>query len=117
MRYTPEEYALIGEKAEVVNAAFRNTASYNNINIESELKHISIPTLIIQGEQDYVVGTGHARLIYKALSGLSETTKNCISCRESGIALPLKAPALYLIFCRHFFKGKLCIHNDHIAWR
>jgi len=75
MRYTPEEYALVGEKAEVVNAAFRNTPSYNNINIESELKHISTPTLVIQGEQDYVVGVGHAELIYHALSGLSSHTK------------------------------------------
>lgn len=75
MRYTPEEYALIGEKAEVVNAAFRNTPSYNNINIEPELKHISTPTLIIQGEQDYVVGVGHAELIYNALSGLSSNKK------------------------------------------
>jgi len=75
MRYTPEEYALIGEKAEVVNAAFRNTPSYNNINIEPELQHIRTPTLIIQGEQDYVVGTAHARLIYNALSGLPEDKK------------------------------------------
>jgi len=75
MRYTPEEYALIGAKAEVVNATFRNTPSYNNINIESELKHISTPTLIIQGARDYVVGTEHAELIYKALSGLPEHKK------------------------------------------
>ena len=75
MRYTPEEYAHIGEKAEIVNAAFRNTPSYNNINIEPELKQIITPTVIIQGEQDYVVGTGHAKLIYNALSGLPESKK------------------------------------------
>lgn len=75
MRYTPEEYAQIGEKAEKVNTAFRNTPSYNNINIEEDLKNIKTPTLVVQGEQDYVVGVEHARLIYDALSGLDAQQK------------------------------------------
>ncbi len=75
MKYSKDEYAQIGEKAEIVNAAFRNTPSYNNINIEPDLKTIKTPTIIIQGEQDYVVGTGHAELIYKALTGLSDEEK------------------------------------------
>ncbi|MDT8432129.1 MAG: alpha/beta hydrolase [Bacteroidales bacterium] len=75
MRYTPEEYAQIGDKAEMVNASFRNTPSYNNINIEAELKNIQAPTLVVQGEKDHVVGVGHARLIYDALTGLDEQQK------------------------------------------
>jgi pimeloyl-ACP methyl ester carboxylesterase len=75
MRYTPEEYAQIGEKAERVNAAFRNTPYYNNINIEDELKNIQAPTLVVQGEKDHVVGVGHARLIFDALTGLEPQEK------------------------------------------
>jgi pimeloyl-ACP methyl ester carboxylesterase len=75
MKYSKGEFAQIGEKAEIVNTAFRNTSSYNNINIEAELKTIKIPTIVIQGEHDYVVGKEHAELIYNALSGLSEKDK------------------------------------------
>nr|WP_319512048.1 alpha/beta hydrolase [uncultured Draconibacterium sp.] len=75
MKYTAEEYAVIGEKAEIVNSAFRNTPSYNNINIEPDLKQIKIPTVVIQGEHDYVVGTEHAELIYNALTGLPKIKK------------------------------------------
>lgn len=75
MKYSEEEYAEVGEKAEIVNTVFRNTPSYNNINIESELKQIKTPTIVIQGEQDYVVGTGHAELIYNALTNLSKDKK------------------------------------------
>ena len=75
MKYSKDEYTQIGEKAEIVNTAFRNTPSYNNINIEPELKTIKIPTIVIQGEHDYVVGTEHAEHIYNALSGLSEKDK------------------------------------------
>jgi pimeloyl-ACP methyl ester carboxylesterase len=75
MRYTPEEYAQIGDKAEMVNAAFRNTPSYNNINIEDDLKNIHAPTLVVQGEEDHVVGVGHAQLIYDALTGLDPQEK------------------------------------------
>jgi pimeloyl-ACP methyl ester carboxylesterase len=75
MKYSKDEYVQIGEKAEIVNTAFRNTPSYNNINIESDLKTIKTPTIIIQGEHDFVVGTEHAKLIYNALSGLSEKDK------------------------------------------
>jgi len=75
MKYSKDEYAQIGEKAEIVNTAFRNTPSYNNINIEPELNSIKTPTVVIQGEHDYVVGTEHVKLIYNALSGLSEKNK------------------------------------------
>ena len=75
MKYSRDEYAQIGKKAEIVNAAFRNTPSYNNINIEPELKTIKTPTIVIQGEHDYVVGLGQAELIFNALSGLLQKEK------------------------------------------
>lgn len=75
MKYSKDEYAQIGEKAEIVNTAFRNTPSYNNINIESELKTIKTPTIVIQGDHDYVVGVGHAELIYNALTALAQNKK------------------------------------------
>lgn len=56
MRYTPEDYIMVGEKAEFVNKAFRDTPSYNNINIEDQLSKVTVPVLIIQREQDFVVG-------------------------------------------------------------
>ncbi len=75
MHYTPEEYAQLGEKAEIVNTAFRNNPSYNNINIEPELSQITTPTIVVQGDKDYVVGLGHAALIYNALSVLPNEKK------------------------------------------
>jgi len=75
MKYTKEEYAEVGEKAETVNRAFRNNPDYNNINIEPELVNIKTPTAVIQGDQDYVVGTEHAELIYNALSALTQNKK------------------------------------------
>ncbi|WP_347838221.1 alpha/beta hydrolase [uncultured Draconibacterium sp.] len=75
MNYSEEEYARLAEKAEIVNAAFRNTPSYNTMNIEPELKQIKTPTIVVQGEFDYVVGTGHAALIYNALTGLPKNKK------------------------------------------
>ena len=47
---------MVGEKAEFVNKAFRDTPSYNNINIEDQLSKVKVPVLIIQREQDFVVG-------------------------------------------------------------
>lgn len=72
MKYTREEYLKVGKKAEIVNEAFRNTPSYNNMNIEDELKNISIPVAVIQGRKDYVVGIGQGELIYSALANLSD---------------------------------------------
>jgi hypothetical protein len=36
MKYAEKEYVKVGEKAEIVNRAFRNNPDYNNINIETE---------------------------------------------------------------------------------
>lgn len=75
MKYDEEEYMEVAEKAEIVNTAFRNTPSYNNINIEPELRKVTTPTMVVQGAEDYVVGTQHAQLIYDALISLDSTKK------------------------------------------
>ena len=92
MKYSKDEYLQIGEKAEIVNRAFRNTPSYNNINIEDDLIEIATPTVIIQGNQDYVVGTGHAELIYNALSGLSSEEKELHILSNTGHSPAIENP-------------------------
>ena len=39
------------------------------------MKTIKTPTIVIQGEHDYVVGSGQAELIFNALSGLLQKEK------------------------------------------
>lgn len=103
MRYTPEEYAEIGTKAEIVNTAFRNTPSYNNINIEDDLKRITTPTVVIQGEQDFVVGQGHAQLIYNALDNLSEGEKSLHIIPGVGHCPAIESPAQLSAILVDFF--------------
>ncbi|WP_209330017.1 alpha/beta fold hydrolase [Lunatimonas salinarum] len=104
MKYSEEEYREIGEKAEFVNAAFRNTPSYNNINIESELKEIKTPTIVIQGEQDYVVGTGHAALIYNALTNLSNEKKELHIIPNVGHSPAIESPQILSDILVDFFE-------------
>lgn len=103
MKYSKDEYAQIGEKAEIVNAAFRNTPSYNNINIESELKTIKTPVAVIQGEHDYVVGTEHGELIYNALSGLSEKEKELHIIPGVGHCPAIESPEKLIELLMSFF--------------
>jgi len=92
MKYTKVEYAEVGEKAETVNRAFRNNPDYNNINIEPELVNIKTPTAVIQGDQDYVVGTEHAELIYNALSSLSQENKELYILPNTGHCPAIESP-------------------------
>jgi len=92
MKYSREEYSQVGEKAEIVNRAFRNNADYNNINIEKELALIHTPTAVIQGDHDYVVGLGHAELIYNALTGLSAKRKELHIIPETGHCPAIEEP-------------------------
>lgn len=106
MKYTKEEYALVGKKAEVVNRAFRNNPEYNNINIEPDLKRVTTPTIVIQGDQDYVVGTEHAKLIYNALTSLSEENKELHILPNTGHCPAIESPEklaeiLSLFFSKH----------------
>ena len=92
MKYNAEEYAKIAEKAETVNRAFRNNPNYNNINIESDLGRIKTPTVVIQGDQDYVVGLEHAQIIYDALSGLSSENKEIHIIPNTGHSPAIESP-------------------------
>jgi pimeloyl-ACP methyl ester carboxylesterase len=104
MKYSEEEYAQVGEKAEIVNRAFRNNAEYNNINIEKELALIKTPTAVIQGDQDYVVGLGHAELIYNALSGLSSENKELHIIEETGHCPAIEEPEKLAEILNEFFE-------------
>lgn len=92
MKYNAAEYAEIAEKAETVNRAFRNNPEYNNINIESDLARIKTPTVVIQGDQDYVVGVKHAELIFNALKGLSKENKEIHIIPDTGHSPAIESP-------------------------
>ncbi|MCF8221967.1 MAG: alpha/beta hydrolase [Bacteroidales bacterium] len=104
MKYNEEEYVKVGEKAEIVNRAFRNNPDYNNINIEKELARIKTPTVVIQGEHDFVVGIGHAELIYNALTGLSTANKELFIIPETGHCPAIEAPELLSEILVDFFQ-------------
>lgn len=92
MHYTEEELISVGEKAEIVNRAFRNNAAYNNLNIEQKLVQITTPTAVIQGDRDYVVGLGHAQLIYDALTSLPASKKELHIIGQTGHSPAIEAP-------------------------
>lgn len=92
MKYSQEEYMRVGEKAEIVNEAFRNTPSYNNLDIENELSRITVPVAVIQGDQNFVVGREHASLIYKALKNLPESKKEVHILPNTGHCPAIECP-------------------------
>jgi len=106
MNYSREEYLKIGEKAAFVNQAFLDGSEYNEINIENELATIKTPCAVIQGEFDYVVGLGHAELIYNALSGLSPENKELHILPNTGHCPAIESPdelaeILKVFFSKH----------------
>ncbi len=103
MNYTEEEYLQVGEKAEIVNEAFRNTPSYNNMNIEEELKNIAVPVAVIQGEKDFVVGIEHAEIIYKALTNLGSANKELHLLPDTGHCPAIECPEVLLEILNNFF--------------
>ena len=104
MKYTSEEYMQINDKAEFVNQAFLDGNEYNHINIENELHRITIPTAVIQGEFDYVVGTGHAELIYNALKGISPDRKELHILPNTGHYPAIECPDKLTEILVQFFK-------------
>ncbi|MGQ1788497.1 alpha/beta fold hydrolase [Saccharicrinis sp. GN24d3] len=108
MNYSKEEYLKIGEKAEFVNQAFLDGPEYNDINIENELATLKTPCAVIQGEFDYVVGLGHAELIYNALSGLSDENKELHILPNTGHCPAIECPeSLADILIKFFEKHTL----------
>lgn len=104
MNYTKEEYLAVGDKAEIVNEEFRNNKEYNNLNIEPELRQIHTPTMVIQGEKDFVVGEGHAKLIYDALKSLQEENKELHIIPGVGHCPAIEAPETLAVLLNDFFK-------------
>ncbi len=104
MKYTEEEYLQVGEKAEVVNEAFRNTPSYNNMNIENELSRITAPVAVIQGEKDFVVGVDHARLIYNALKNIPGNKKQLHILPNTGHCPAIECPETLKSILVEFFE-------------
>ena len=103
MEYSEEEYLQVGEKAEFVNEAFRNTPSYNNLNIESDLAGITVPVAVIQGDKDFVVGTEHAQLIYDALINLSNDRKEIHIIPDTGHCPAIECPEKLWKILNSFF--------------
>ena len=108
MKYNTEEYAEIAKKAETVNRAFRNNPDYNNINIEPDLAVIKTPTVVIQGDQDYVVGLEHAQIIYDALTGLSSKDKEIHIIPNTGHSPAIESPKELSAILTSFFSK----HNN-----
>lgn len=104
MNYSREEYLKIGDKAAFVNQAFLDGPEYNNINIESELTNIKTPCAVIQGEFDYVVGLGHAQLIYNGLSGLSSKNKELHILPNTGHCPAIESPEKLAEILNEFFE-------------
>lgn len=73
--YDLSSFDSVGVKGEQINKVFRNTPAYNQIQLDARLADIHIPVAVIGGAEDYVVGPGHARLIYDCLTGLSGDQK------------------------------------------
>lgn len=103
MKYSEEQYLQVGEKAEMVNEAFRNTPSYNNLNIESDLAGITVPVAVIQGDKDFVVGTEHAQLIYDALINLSNEQKEIHIIPDTGHCPAIECPEKLWKILNNFF--------------
>lgn len=104
MKYTEEEYLQVGAKAEIVNEAFRNTPSYNNMNIEDELSQITVPVAVIQGELDYVVGVEHAQLIFDALKNIPDNKKELHILPNTGHCPAIECPDILKSILAEFFE-------------
>lgn len=104
MKYTPDEYLQVAQKAEMVNAAFRNNHDYNTLNIEDELSRIRTPVIVIQGAQDYVVGLEHGQRIYDALSQLTAEEKTLRILPNVGHSPAIESPDTLTSLLSGFFK-------------
>ncbi len=103
MKYTAGEYLEIGEKAEFINQVFLDRPEYNDINIVEQLERIKIPTAVIQGEFDYVVGPGHAELVYNALTSLSPPKKELHILPDIGHCPAIECPEVLATILVRFF--------------
>jgi len=101
--YTKKTYDSALEKMDFVNEVFRNTESYNHLNILDEMAVINKPVLVIQGEYDYAVGVGQAKIIYAALKNVPATQKELVIIPNSAHNLNLEAPDAFFGTVKSFF--------------
>jgi pimeloyl-ACP methyl ester carboxylesterase len=90
-------------KGEAVNKAFRNTPTYNNLNIIDDIATIKTPVLVIQGEYDYVVGIEQASMIYDALKNVPMDKKELVIIPNVAHNLTVEAPDNYFGNVKSFF--------------
>lgn len=104
VKYTPELLEKAIEKLEYVNEVFMNTEAYNNLNIVKELSSITTPTLVIQGEYDYAIGTEQGKTIFNALINIPKKDKELIYIKNASHNTPFEAPEVYYGALKVFFK-------------
>ncbi|MBC9795966.1 alpha/beta fold hydrolase [Sinomicrobium weinanense] len=102
-RYTKTEFGEAMEKYELVNRVFRNTPSYNHLNIIDEIAVITKPVLVLQGESDYAIGVEQANMIYKHLKSVPEGKKELKIIPNAAHNLNLEAEELYFDTVKSFF--------------
>jgi pimeloyl-ACP methyl ester carboxylesterase len=92
MNFTLEEFYEAMRKGGIVNKAFRNNRNYNTLNIENQLSAINIPVLVVQGEEDYIVGKEQAQKIYNGLTNVNENDKELHILPNVGHSPIIEAP-------------------------
>lgn len=60
-------YNPLDQKGRALNKIFRNRNEFAALDISEEIKPITTPVMIIQGEQDHIAGFKQGELIYKSL--------------------------------------------------
>lgn len=112
--YTKEEFDLAIEKMEFVNRVFRNTPSYNHLNILNEIAVINKPILVLQGEQDYAIGPKQANMIYNALKKIPLDKKEIHIISNAAHNLNLENQGVYYKIVKSFLDKH---NNDYNSIR
>lgn len=100
--YTKEEFDMAIKNMEFVNRAFRNTPSYNHLNIFEAIAVINKPVLILQGEYDYAIGPKQGMMIYDALKKIPKEDKEIHIIPNAAHNLNLENEDLYFKIVRSF---------------
>lgn len=106
--YTKTEFDSAMKKFEYVNRVFRNTPSYNHLNIINEIGVIKKPVLVLQGELDYAIGLKQGEMIFDALKSVPEGDKELHLLPGAAHNLNLESPAMYFEFVESFLDK----HNE-----
>lgn len=100
--YDMASYDTAIEKGTHVNKVFRNTPAYNHLQLTAQLAKIQVPVCVIGGAEDYVVGPGHAQLIYEGLSSLSPQQKELHVLQGAAHNINLEAAERYYPIIKAF---------------